>query len=143
MLPIGKKALEYFSSHGYQVLSNAYGEAADVSISDCFTLARRLCDGFLQGKFSQVRLAYTNFASILVQTPAVLPLLPLPVSPRRNEPAGPGRSRSMSPAVKHCFMPLYPSSWAGFCTVRCANLWPASWGPGAPPWMPPPGTPRR
>lgn len=78
VLPVGKKALEYFRTHGHQILFDAYDEAAALSISDCFTMARSICQAFLDGQFDEVCLAYTNFASILMQTPSVLPLLPLP-----------------------------------------------------------------
>ena len=82
VLPLGKKALEYFRSHGYRLVSEHYDQAAELSSEDCFAIARQLCDGFRSGAYAQVRLAYTNFASVLVQTPCVLPLLPLPVPPK-------------------------------------------------------------
>ena len=77
VLPIGKKSVEFFHRRGCEILTEDYAEAAAVSIGDCYTVARILCDGFLSGRFSQISLAYTNFASVLVQTPAVLPMLPL------------------------------------------------------------------
>ena len=42
ILPIGKKAVDYFKSHNYELLTDAYVEAADVSIGDCFSLAKQL-----------------------------------------------------------------------------------------------------
>ena len=84
VLPLGKKALEHFRSHGAKLVSERYDQAAELSAEDCFAIARQLCDGFRSGTYSQVRLAYTNFASVLVQTPCVLPLLPLPVPPKAD-----------------------------------------------------------
>ena len=46
VLPIGKKALEHFRARGSAVLTGAYAEAAGLSISDCFTMARSVCRGF-------------------------------------------------------------------------------------------------
>lgn len=86
VLPVGKKALEYFRSHGYTVVSDAYAEAAVLSSSDCFSLARTICEGFRDGKYREVRLVYTSFVSVLTQTPYVLPLLPLP-APEKHEKA--------------------------------------------------------
>ncbi len=89
VLPLGKKALEYFRSHGATLVSERYDQVADLSSEDCFAIARQLCTAFRSGAYSQVRLAYTNFASVLVQTPCVLPLLPLPVPAKAaaNRPA--------------------------------------------------------
>ena len=56
--------------------------AADVSVGDCFTLSRMICRGFLKGEFDQVAVVYTNFVSMLSQSPAVLDLLPLVYHPR-------------------------------------------------------------
>ena len=77
VLPIGKKSVEFFQRRGCELLTEDYAEAAEVSIGDCYTIARILCDGFMAGRFSQIFLTYTNFASVLVQTPAELPMLPL------------------------------------------------------------------
>ena len=86
ILPVGKKALEYFRSHGHTVISDAYAEAAGLTSGDCFSLAKAICDGYRTGKYSAVRLVYTSFVSVLTQTPYVLPLLPLP-APEKHEKA--------------------------------------------------------
>ena len=77
VLPIGKKAAEFFRSRKIASLTDQYEEAGTVKVGDCFTIARLLCDAYREGKFDRLLLAYTNFASVLVQTPAILPLLPL------------------------------------------------------------------
>ena len=77
VLPIGKKAVDYFKSHGFSVLTEAYGQAADISIGDCFTVAKQLSKGFLAGEYDEIHVAYTNFVSVLSQVPASMQLLPL------------------------------------------------------------------
>ena len=77
VLPIGKRAVEFFRHRGTPILTEAYAEAADNSVSDCFSAARLLCRGFLNGELDEIRIVYTNFVSILSQTPAILKLLPL------------------------------------------------------------------
>ena len=77
VVPIGKKALEYFQTHSAQILSDSYTEAGEMSISDCFTMARILCRDFRNGEFDELRLVYTHFASLLVQTPSSMTILPL------------------------------------------------------------------
>jgi F-type H+-transporting ATPase subunit gamma len=77
VLPIGKKAVDYFRNHGIELLTDSYAEAADVSIGDCFSVAKQLSKAFLKGEFDEIRVAYTNFVSILSQTPTTMRLLPL------------------------------------------------------------------
>ena len=80
VLPIGKRALDYFTSHKIPVLTGIYAEAAGVSIGDCFSIAKQLSKGFLSGEYKEIEIAYTNFVSLLSQTPATMHLLPLTCS---------------------------------------------------------------
>ena len=77
VLPVGKKALDYFRSHNVAMLSQAYGNAEDVSVGDCFTLAKLLCKTYLAGQADTIYLVYTQFDSVLSQTPTTMQLLPL------------------------------------------------------------------
>ena len=77
VVPIGKKAVDYFRSHKVPMLTEVYAEAADVTIGDCFSIAKQLSRAFLEGQYDEVHVAYTNFVSVLTQTPAALQLLPL------------------------------------------------------------------
>ena len=77
VLPIGKRALDYFVSHKVPVLTETYAEAAGVSIGDCFSIAKQLSRGFLSGEYNGIQIAYTNFVSMLSQTPDTMQLLPL------------------------------------------------------------------
>ena len=77
VLPIGKKAVDYFRNKGIPSLADSYAEAADVSIGDCFSIAKQLSKAFLDGQFDEIHVAYTNFVSVLSQVPAAMKLLPL------------------------------------------------------------------
>ncbi len=77
VLPIGKKAVDFFNARHVPLLSETYADAEDVSVGDCFTMAKQMCRRYLAGEFDEIRVAYTNFVSVLTQTPATLPLLPL------------------------------------------------------------------
>ena len=77
VLPIGKKAVDYFRSRKSPSLNDYYGVAEDISISDSFTLSKLLCKAYLSGEVDEVFLAYTQFHSVLSQTPAAIQLLPL------------------------------------------------------------------
>jgi F-type H+-transporting ATPase subunit gamma len=77
VLPIGKKTADFFRSKNVPILTEQYCEAEDISVGDCFSAAKILCRQYLAGEFDEVCIAYTNFVSVLSQTPATLRLLPL------------------------------------------------------------------
>ena len=91
VLPIGKKAVDYFKSHNVPTLTESYAEAAEVSIGDCFSISKQLSKAFLAGEFDEIHVAYTNFVSVLSQVPATMQLLPLtPDTEHREEPVSHG-----------------------------------------------------
>ena len=49
VLPIGKKAVDFFRSKQIPALTDHYAEAADVSIGDCFSIAKQLSPAFQSG----------------------------------------------------------------------------------------------
>ena len=77
VLPIGKKSVDYFRSHKVPTFTETYAEAAGIGIGDCFSIAKQLSKAYLAGEFDEIRVAYTNFVSVLSQIPASLQLLPL------------------------------------------------------------------
>lgn len=77
VLPIGKRALENMRAHGFEIYTDAYPIAAELSISDSFSMSKLVCDGFLAGEFDEVWIVYTHYASMLTQTPAMRRILPL------------------------------------------------------------------
>ena len=77
VLPIGKKAVDYFRNKGIPSLADSYAEAADVSIGDCFSISKQLSKAFLEGQFDEIHVAYPKFVSVLSQVPVTMKLLPL------------------------------------------------------------------
>ena len=77
VLPIGKKALDYFKSKQIPTFTEQYAEAAELTVGDCFSVSKQVSKAFLAGEFDQITVAYTNFVSVLSQTPAAMQLLPL------------------------------------------------------------------
>lgn len=77
VLPVGKKALDFFKARKMELVTESFAQAEQVSVSDCFTLAKQLCKVFLEGQVDEIVVGYTNFVSVLSQTPATLKLLPL------------------------------------------------------------------
>ena len=77
VLPIGKKSVDYFRSRKIPAWTECYAEAAGVGIGDCFSIAKQLSKAYLAGEFDEIRVAYTNFVSVLSQIPASMQMLPL------------------------------------------------------------------
>ncbi len=89
VLPIGKKALDYFRSKQITTFTEHYAEAAELTVGDCFSVSKQVSKAFLAGEFDQIVVAYTNFVSVLAQTPAAMQLLPLK-KPEKKESTNQG-----------------------------------------------------
>ena len=89
VLPIGKKALDYFRSKQIPTFTEHYAEAAELTVGDCFSVSKQVSKAFLAGEFDQIVVAYTNFVSVLAQTPAAMQLLPLK-KPEKKESTNQG-----------------------------------------------------
>lgn len=86
VLPIGKKAVEFFRLRGAEILTESYAEAADIDVADCFTMAKLVAGEYEAESYDEVCVAYTNFHSILSQTPDMMTLLPLQEDPEVEVP---------------------------------------------------------
>lgn len=89
VLPIGKKALDYFKGKQIPTFTEQYAEAAELTVGDCFSVSKQVSKAFLAGEFDQIVVAYTNFVSVLAQTPAAMQLLPLK-KPEKKESTNQG-----------------------------------------------------
>ena len=77
VLPIGKKSVEYFKHRNVPLFTEEYAEVAKINLSDCFQVAKLICDAYSSGEFGHIFLCYTNFISMLSQVPTASSLLPL------------------------------------------------------------------
>ncbi len=125
VLPIGKKALEYFRSRKVPCYSVDYAEAADLKISDCFTIAKNISKAFLNEEFDAVKVVYTNFVSVLSQVPAAMNMLPLEnVTP--SETVSTKMDTVYEPSAEEVFAAIIPECLGGIlygalCESRCAE----------------------
>lgn len=113
ILPIGKKAVDYFRARGISVLTEEYREVSNLSVGDCFTISRMLCEKFLVGELSSLNIAYTNFITVLSQQPAVLALLPLKSGASARSP-GPDNLVLFEPSSDELFDVIVPE-YVGGC----------------------------
>ena len=76
-LPIGKKAIDYFTHRGRDIFSSLFDEVADISVGDAFDISESVCEAYAAGEISGVTLVYTRFDSMMTQTATYSKLLPL------------------------------------------------------------------
>ena len=125
VLPIGKKAVDYFRSKKYSILTDAYAEAADVDIGDCFSISKTLAKAYLAGDYDEIHVVYTNFVSVLSQTTASMKMLPLV----RENAEQKEEFRCMTiyePNAEEVFASIVPEYLGGvlygaLCESRCAE----------------------
>ena len=79
VLPVGKKAVEYFSRKNFEIFGEGYAVAADFGVGDGMKLGKEISDAFAEGKIGKVVLVYTKFVSMMTQLPVYEELLPLEI----------------------------------------------------------------
>ena len=77
VLPIGRKTAEFFKLRQVPLLTENHTHAELMTAGDCFTVAKQLCKAYKAGEVDEIVVGYTDFVSVLSQTPATLRLLPL------------------------------------------------------------------
>ena len=112
VLPIGKKALEYFRSHKVPMVDVNYAEAATVTMGDCFTASKQICARFRSGEFDSVYICYTKFVSVLSQEPRMLKMLPL-ARKELDRLEKPGQVTVYEPSSEEVFDAIVPEYLGG------------------------------
>ena len=85
-LTVGKKSYEYFTHRKRDLLRDECIMSAEVGVGKCLDLGEVICRGFLDGRIGGVTLVYTEFTSMMTQTPRTLELLPLSVNDEAADP---------------------------------------------------------
>ena len=116
VLPIGKKAVEYFRHRKAEILTEAFGEIAPIEFADSFAISNLVCEEFNKGSFGCVSLVYTEFINILSQVPhtvAALPLADIKHEKSAEEQAGVKNIILYEPDSTEVFNTIVPEYLAG------------------------------
>ena len=114
ILPMGKKSVEHYQRMGRALVTESFAVAADISVSDCFEAARMVAEKYVAGEFDEIYVAYTNFVSMLSQTPAALRVLPFNCHPaEKGEKTGPRDMILYEPNSEEVFDAIIPEYIAG------------------------------
>ncbi len=76
ILPIGKKAHEYYLRRNANLFTQAQTPISDVGVGSCLSFAQSICEAYKAGIFDTVILVYTKFKSMISQVPVYEELLP-------------------------------------------------------------------
>ena len=114
VLPIGKRSAEYFAHHEAELFTQEVLLAADISVGQCFQLARQITEGYRKGEFDAVKLCYTRFDSMMTQTAVSIEVLPLAMEPTEQQKAEARRSQILyKPSSEEVFSAIIPEYVAG------------------------------
>jgi F-type H+-transporting ATPase subunit gamma len=78
MICVGRKGHDHFSKRGYQLLGDYRGTFDHLTFETAQKVAREVSDGYLEGRWDDVRLVYNEFKNTISQNRIVEPLLPIP-----------------------------------------------------------------
>ena len=123
VLPIGKKAVDYFKAHNVPMLTDSYAIAAELSVGDCFSISKQLSKAFLNEEYDEVHVAYTEFISVLSQVPRTRKLLPLAPQGQGEKPTS---DILYEPGCEEVFAAIVPEYLGGvlygaLCESRAAE----------------------
>ncbi|HCW23044.1 MAG TPA: ATP synthase F1 subunit gamma [Lachnospiraceae bacterium] len=116
VLPLGKKAVEYFRHKNVPILTEDFAEVGKISVSDCFEIADLICGEYKKGTFGHVFLCFTDFVSMLSQVPVATSILPLSdlKKEKTKEPEGKARTLILyEPDSETVFNTIVPEYLAG------------------------------
>ena len=114
VLPIGKRSAEYFAHHEADLFTDEVLLAAEISVGECFSLSRKITEGFLKGDYDAVKICYTRFDSMMTQTASTMEVLPLSIEPTEQQKAEARRSQILyKPSSEEVFRAIIPEYVAG------------------------------
>ncbi len=108
IVPIGRKAAEYFRRRRLGDIPVAWTELGAVTPEHASEIARTLMQRFLSGEADSVVLVFSTLISVLTQRPGVEELLP--VRAGADAPAAPARTYQVEPSPEELLALLLPQA---------------------------------
>ena len=110
VLPIGKKAVDYFTRRGDEIISTAFASVSDITPDDCIAITSLVSELYTKEAIDRLVLVYTSFKSMLQQQTCYEQLLPFHME---NEEAPSSGSEVLTDESKESLIaylvPLYLS----------------------------------
>jgi len=77
LITVGRRGRDYLLRRGGEIVAEFTAIPDQPRLVDVTPIARVAIDGFLEGRFDQVCLAYSDFINVLIQRPTIKRLLPI------------------------------------------------------------------
>ncbi len=124
VVPVGKKSLEYFKKSGAEILFDEYSVVGDIDLKKCESLGKALADSFKKGVFDELHIVYTDFVSMLSQSPDSKKLLPITVDGEKRAKREFILYEPSSEGVFNRIVPLYLSGifYGAICESYASEL---------------------
>lgn len=110
IVPIGKKAVEYFVKRGYRVVARYENIAESIRMNSAKEIASKIMAAFKNGNTDRVEIIYTDYVSPLVQEAKSTSVIPLekPVTEKKKN-----IQTSYEPSPEQLFEIIMPQYIAG------------------------------
>ncbi|MCV9388681.1 ATP synthase F1 subunit gamma [Reichenbachiella ulvae] len=112
ILPIGKKAYDYFTKRNYQVVSGFEGMFADLSFDTARAAAEHVMAAFKDGTYDKVDLIYNEFKNVATQILRAENFLPVQEAEENEEQSGAKKDVDyiFEPSAEYVVSELIPKS---------------------------------
>ncbi|WP_456459595.1 ATP synthase F1 subunit gamma [Reichenbachiella sp.] len=113
ILPLGKKAFEFFSKRNYQVVDNFYGIFGDLSFDQAKVAAEYVMKSFVDGDYDKVELVYNEFKNVatqILQVEQFLPVEQVEATAEEAESAFTNQEYIYQPSMQYVVEELIPKS---------------------------------
>ncbi|HUK81397.1 MAG TPA: ATP synthase F1 subunit gamma [Verrucomicrobiae bacterium] len=85
LITVGKKGRDYFRTHGLAVDNHFPQPSRDVRLEELGPISKQIIADYSSGKYDQIFVGYSKFATVLKSTAAIVQLLPLESRPRAEK----------------------------------------------------------
>ncbi|MDQ7039707.1 MAG: ATP synthase F1 subunit gamma [Rhodothermus sp.] len=75
---VGRKGYDYFRRRNYRIVAHRQGFFDRLTFDIARQIAEELVEGYLEGRWDEVRIAYNEFRNTIAQNRIVEPFLPIP-----------------------------------------------------------------
>ena len=75
---VGRKGAEYFTKRNYNVAADLSGVFGDLSFETALSIGTLATEGFMAGRWDEIKLVYNEFKNTIAQNRIIEPLIPIP-----------------------------------------------------------------
>lgn len=110
VLPLGKKAFEFFKKKGFNLIDTYYQIFSDVSFENVKLAAEFAMNQFAEGNYDKVVLVYNHFKNVATQEVIVENFLPMSSDTEGAAKKGPDTDYILEPSREYIIEELVPTS---------------------------------